>query len=202
MADDIYLSIAQKGESLYKEKGSKFFGYAMPVDSEDKFKAELEKIKQAYHDSRHVCNAFRIGIENEITGKSDDGEPMHSAGDPILGQIIARDLVNVAVFVVRYFGGTKLGVGGLKQAYKIAASEALENAKIKKYIISDEINIHFTYPSSAQVMKLIGDFDATIIEQQYDEKCFLKVKVRQSKSENFITKLREMEYLGIKVESE
>lgn len=202
MEDDLYLSVSKRGESLYKEKGSKFIGIAIPVSSEEDFKKEQDNLKQIYHDARHLCYAFKIGIENEIIAKGDDGEPMHSAGDPILGQIIANNLVNVAVFVVRYFGGTKLGVGGLKQAYKTAASEAIDDSRIKKYIISDHLNIHFTYTNSAQVMKLIDDFNALVTDQKYDEKCFLNVKVRKSKSEEFLKKLQQLEYLGIRAELE
>lgn len=172
----------------------------MRVNSENEFKEAIEKLRQKYHDARHVCYALSIGFENEFIAKSDDGEPMHSAADPILGQIIAADLVNVAVFVIRYFGGTKLGVGGLKHAYKTAASEAINNAQIKEFIISEECKIYFNYSNSSHVMKLIADFEAVIIDQQYDEKCYLKVELRRSLAGRFISKMRELEYLGIRLD--
>ncbi|MEQ8358936.1 MAG: YigZ family protein [Cytophagales bacterium] len=200
MAPDVYRSILKQGEGLYKEKGSKFIGHAMRVDTEKEFKEAIEKLQQKYHDARHVCYALRIGIKNEFIAKSDDGEPMHSAADPILGQIISADLVNVAVFVVRYFGGTKLGVGGLKHAYKTAALEAINKAQIKEFIISEEFKIYFNYSNSSHVMKLIADFEAVIIDQQYDEKCYLKVELRRSLAERFISKMRELEYLGIRLD--
>ncbi len=199
MAADVYRSIFRQGESLYKEKGSKFIGHALRVDSEKELKEEIQKLRQKYYDARHVCFAMRIGLENEFIAKSDDGEPMHSAADPILGQIIAADLINVAVFVIRYFGGTKLGVGGLKQAYKIAAAEAINNARIKEFFISEVCNIYFNYSNSSHVMKLIDEFEAVIIDQQYDEKCYLKIEMRKSLLEAFISKIKQLEYLGIRI---
>ncbi|HYW95669.1 MAG TPA: YigZ family protein, partial [Bacteroidales bacterium] len=135
MKADNYLTIKQRGEGLYKEKGSKFIGFALPVESEDHIKGELESIRKNFHDARHHCYAWRLGPDMELYRANDDGEPGNSAGKPILGQIESRKLTNVLVVVVRYFGGTLLGVGGLINAYRTAASEALDRSVIvKKYV--------------------------------------------------------------------
>lgn len=126
---DLFKSIKGASESLYKEKGSKFIGLAIPVSSHNEIKKAIEKAKEDYRDARHHCYAYRLGFPNPEEKANDDGEPGHSAGDPILNQIKSKELSDTLVIVVRYFGGTKLGVSGLKNAYKCAAKEAIENAE-------------------------------------------------------------------------
>jgi uncharacterized YigZ family protein len=194
---DEYHSISISGRSLYKEKGSKFIGIAVHVDNDSEFKSALEELKKEFHDARHICFAFSHGLNPSTIGKNDDGEPTHSAGNPILGQITAHDLSNSAIFVVRYFGGTKLGVGGLKQAYKIAADQAVKNSKTGKYFICKKLKLIYEYPQTPEIQKLISDFEIKILEQEYSEKCFLNVEVRLSKIDAFLKKLDELEYLNV-----
>ncbi len=177
---DYYFTVVEKGESLYKEKGSKFLGFAINISDQHDFKTQLNEIKKQYHDARHFCFGYVLGYDLEYQQKNDDGEPGHSAGDPILGQIVAGNLTFTAVIVVRHFGGTKLGVGGLKQAYKKAALEALENAKISKKWICDRLTIYFGYNHSSEIMRIISDHEAKIIYQSYLEACEINIEVRKS----------------------
>lgn len=132
---DFFLTIVSKSEGFYKEKGSKFISLAFPVTNEEEIKIIQAELRKEYYDARHYCYAYMLGANKEHYRANDDGEPAHSAGDPILGQIRAKNLTNTLVVVIRYFGGTKLGVGGLISAYKIATEEALNNASIiKKYL--------------------------------------------------------------------
>lgn len=195
---DFYYSISKTGKSLYKEKGSKFIGIAVHIEDENSFKEALESLKKEYHDARHICSGFSYGPEQPVEGKSDDGEPAHSAGDPILGQIHGHDLKNTAIFVVRYFGGVKLGVGGLRQAYKQAASEAIANAVITKKMITDQIRIHFAYEQSPEIMRLIPEFDGRITDQAYSDSCRLEVEIGKSKTRGFCDRLQELGYLGVR----
>lgn len=173
---DLYRTIAHRSESLYKEKGSKFIGLALPINSEEEVKEKLEEIKKQYYDARHHCYAYIIGIEGETYRASDDGEPHHSAGDPILGQIKSQELTNTLVVVVRYFGGTKLGVSGLINAYKTAAFEAITANKIITVEVTEPLIFNFAYAQMNEVMKLVKDFDLNIKEQQFEMDCQLKVE--------------------------
>src|SRR5690606_39655528 len=130
MKDDTYLTIADHAEGLYYEKGSKFIALAYPVSDEEEIKSLLENIRKKYYDARHHCYAYRLGREGLVFRANDAGEPNHSAGDPILGQLRSYNITDVLIVVVRYFGGTKLGVGGLINAYKTAAADAIENSTI------------------------------------------------------------------------
>lgn len=142
---DTYKTIAKRSEALYKEKGSKFIGIAFPASNEDDFKTALESIKNEYHDARHHCYAFKLGMDENNYRYNDDGEPSNSAGAPIYGQIQSFNLTNIGIVVVRYFGGTKLGVGGLISAYRQAAKEALESAQLVSKTISDYYRLTFDY---------------------------------------------------------
>ena len=151
--------MAKKTEGFYKEKGSKFLAFAFPVSSEEEIKEQILVLKKEYYDARHHCYAYILGKDAAHYRANDDGEPGHSAGDPILGQIRSHNLTDVLIVVVRYFGGTKLGVGGLIHAYKTAATDAIANNTIVKKIVTASIKIHFEYLSMNSVMKLIKDYD-------------------------------------------
>ncbi len=160
-----YLSIAKISEGFYKEKGSKFFAFAVPCKTEAEVKAFIQAKRKEHHQAVHVCSAFRLGSDKKLYRSSDDGEPSNSAGPPILGQIQSYDLSNVLVAVVRYYGGTNLGVGGLITAYRTAAKEALTNAEIIE--CEEEVlwNIQFSYSDMPQVMKVLKSFPCTILNQ-------------------------------------
>lgn len=193
MIDDTYLTIKAKAEGLYKEKGSKFISLAFPVQNEEEVKQHLEDVKKQFYDARHHCYAYMLGKDGEVYRANDDGEPNHSAGDPILGQIRSNNLTFVLIIVVRYFGGTKLGVGGLITAYKTAASEALLNGKVVSRKIKSMIDIKFGYLVMNDVMSLVKEYDAEIKEQNFDNTCHMKVEVRLSFSESFMAKLSALE---------
>ena len=174
MSDESYFTLKTPSEGFYKEKGSKFYGFAYPVNSIEEAKEKLDLLRKEYHDARHHCMAYSIRTgEQIVTRASDDGEPNHSAGDPILGQIKSFELQNVVVIVVRYFGGTKLGVSGLIHAYKTAAYEALSSAKIIEVIPKKEITIEYPYEKTNEIMRLISEFQVEIVDQSFEEKCTL-----------------------------
>jgi uncharacterized YigZ family protein len=147
-----FLSLAAPAKGLYKEKGSRFYAFAYPVNSEEEVKQKLEELRREYFNARHHCFAYLLGANKLKYRAFDDGEPNHSAGDPILGQIRSKNLTNVLLVVVRYFGGTKLGVGGLISAYKTAAEEALMNAFIIECEVMKPVEIIYDYTATPEVM--------------------------------------------------
>jgi uncharacterized YigZ family protein len=180
----------------YKEKGSKFIALAFPVSSEDDVKTRLTEVKKKYFDARHHCYAYVLGADKSKFRSYDDGEPNHSAGDPILGQIRSKNLTNVLVIVVRYFGGTKLGVGGLVTAYKTAAEEALTNAQLVEEQIRVTLVFEFTYDVTPTIMKLVKDFDLTIINQEFGESCLIKAAVLLLLKESLLERIRLLNVTG------
>lgn len=176
----VYRTIAAPTEGLFKDKGSKFLAFAFPVTSEGEVKAHLEELKKRYHDARHYCYAYRINPRNIYERANDDGEPRHSAGTPILGQLLSMDMENVLVVVVRYFGGTKLGVPGLINAYKTAARLALEAADVLEEEILETMTISVDYVELNDVMRIVKAFGAKIEDQQMED-C---VKMRLALTEN------------------
>ena len=177
-ADTYYTIDTQPEPAIFKDRKSKFIGYAIPVASVDDVKPEVEKLKKAHHSARHWCYAYRIGVEKINERANDDGEPSNSAGQPILNQIKAKDLTNVLVVVVRYFGGVKLGVGGLMNAYKTAAQLVLEQAEIVEKIRKKNLRIVFDYQDMDKVMRLIKEHDLEIVLQNLQEKGEIIVAVR------------------------
>lgn len=173
-----YHTIQGPSTGLYKEKGSKFMAFAYPVSSEVEVKAMLAGLRKEYFDARHHCYAYVLGPEKNLYRASDDGEPNHSAGDPILGQIRSRQLTNVLVVVVRYFGGVKLGVSGLITAYKEAAADALQQAIIKEEEVTNVYTLTYDYAATPDVMKMVKDVDLDILNQSFDDRCQLQVRVR------------------------
>ena len=166
-------------EALFKDRGSKFFGYAFPVTNEDQIKLQLEALKKLHYNARHWCYAWQLGKSYDAYRANDDGEPSNSAGMPIFGQIQAFDLTNVLVIVVRYFGGTKLGVGGLMQAYKTAARMSLEKTIIVEKTIDEEFFLKFDYPEMNTVMRIIKDEHLLISNQKLELACELQILVRK-----------------------
>ena len=173
---DLYLTIQRPSEGIYKEKGSKFLAFAFQVDNEETIKQHLATLKKQYHDARHHCFAWRLGPELTRYRISDDGEPSGSAGKPIYGQIVSRELSDLLVVVVRYFGGTKLGVGGLINAYRSAASDALDHTSIIECKLYDRLKLEFGYDRMNAVMKVIKDLQLDFEEQEFDMDCSLVLK--------------------------
>lgn len=180
--EDIYHEIAAPAEGLYKEKGSKFIALAFLVKTEDEVKDKLEKVKKEYHDARHHCYAWQLGYDKSAFRYNDDGEPSGTAGRPIYGQIQSNDLTNILIIVIRYFGGIKLGVSGLINAYKTSAAEAIHNAKILSLTINDVYEISFEYPLMNEVMRIVKDTNVKVIEQDFQESCKLILSIRKNES--------------------
>jgi uncharacterized YigZ family protein len=189
---DTFLTIKEPSEGEYKEKGSKFLAFAFQVRTEDEVKERLDELRRKYYDARHHCYAYQLGQDGELWRANDDGEPNHSAGTPILNQIKSFDVTDILVVVIRYFGGTKLGVSGLIRAYKTATQEALENAEIEEKIITKIISFSFEYLGMNDVMKLVKDYELEIVEQEFTNTCQMKLSVRLAVLEEVETKLNDV----------
>ncbi len=194
---DTYLTLSISSEGLYKEKGSKFFGFARSVSHRENVKSILQEFKKKYYDANHHCYAYVLGPKGDQYRANDDGEPGHSAGDPILGQIRARNLTNTLVVVIRYFGGTKLGIPGLIHAYKAAASTALDNNHILKKEITELIDIQFSYQFINSVMRIVKEMNLTIDHQEMTEDCRITLRVRLGIADELKNLLSQMK--GVKI---
>ncbi|MBR5891101.1 MAG: YigZ family protein [Bacteroidaceae bacterium] len=181
LENDVYKTIDVQGEGIYSEKRSKFLAFAIPVLTLDDVKREVEAYQKKYYDARHVCYAYRLGERRELFRANDNGEPSGTAGKPILGQIDSRELTNVLVIVVRYFGGIKLGTSGLIVAYKAAAAEALDATVPVEKTINEEITLKFSYPLLNDVLRIVKEENPRIVEQIFDNECVVKLSIRLSR---------------------
>ena len=181
LEEDIYKTIDVAGEGIYSEKRSKFLAFAIPVQTLDDVKREVEAYQKKYYDARHVCYAYRLGERRELFRANDNGEPSGTAGKPILGQIDSRELTNVLVIVVRYFGGIKLGTSGLIVAYKAAAAEALDATEHVEKTINGEILLKFSYPLLNDVLRIVKEENPRIVEQIFDNECVVRLPIRLSR---------------------
>ncbi|MBN2776347.1 MAG: YigZ family protein [Bacteroidales bacterium] len=198
MENDVFNTIEGESSGFYAEKGSKFHAFAFPVVSEEQVKEIHQELKKKYYDARHHVYAFVIGADKSTYRASDDGEPSNSSGMPVLGQIRSFELTNVLIVVVRYFGGTKLGVPGLINAYKTAAKEALQNAKIIEQFVMQQASVIFNYDEMSFVMKTLSDYDAEIIEQVFLENCKILFQIRLSFYDNLLNSLKQNHKIEIK----
>lgn len=195
--EDTYRTIANPSEGLFKDKGSKFLAFAFPVESEDEIKSILQVIKKNHFSARHHCYAWRLGYEKLLFRANDDGEPSSTAGKPILGQIQSFDLTNILIVVVRYFGGTLLGVSGLINAYKNAANDAILQAEIIEKLVERKLIVEFDYGAMNDVMKIFKDEKLVQIDPAFDLQCSIKTKVRLSECDRIETIFSKLE--GVKV---
>lgn len=187
---DQYYTITDPTEGLYKEKGSKFISYAYSVTSEEQVEERLEEIRNLHHKARHHCYAYEIGIDGNRYRANDDGEPGGTAGKPILGQLHSNEVTDVLVIVVRYFGGTKLGVSGLITAYKEAAKDALRIAEKKQVIIGNPYLLSFGYDQMGHVMNCIKSLDLDILNKAFTDSCEVTVNIRLSQQTELIQRLK------------
>lgn len=187
-----YRTVKGVSEGLYKEKGSKFIAYAVPCYSEEEAKQYLEQWRKEHYQSRHVCWAYRFGLDKKQFRANDDGEPSNSAGAPILGQIQSFDLSNILIGVVRYFGGVKLGVGGLIHAYREAAQDALKQAEFVEIEVFHHIRAGFSYESMPEVMNWLKRMNLEYSNQQFELNCLLDIKLPLHKKAEFKTELAEI----------
>jgi len=183
---DVYYTIEKESQGYFKDKGSKFYAFAFPVQNEDDVKEILTHLKKEHHSARHHCYAWRLGTEDISFRANDDGEPSSTAGKPILGQLQSFNATNILIVVVRYFGGTLLGVSGLINAYRSAAADALKNAEILQKLIEKEVILDFTYNELAEVMNVTKQENLTILNTRFEERCNLTFSVRKSEFEKVI----------------
>lgn len=195
---DTYLTIEKKAEIIFKDKGSKFLAFAFPVENDTQIKEILLALKKEHPNANHHCYAYRLGADKLNYRANDDGEPSNTAGKPILGQIQSNDLTNILIVVVRYFGGTLLGVSGLIHAYKTSAAEAIKETKIVEKFISFNYTINFPFEHLNDVMKLLKQMDCKIMAQQFDNDCEISFSIRKANSEACEEKLKKLN--GLKLE--
>lgn len=198
MEQDFYKTIVQTADGLYKEKGSKFIARTFHVETEDDIRLAIESVKKEFHDARHHCYAYRINPEDELFRSNDDGEPSGTAGKPIYNQILSFGLINVLVVVVRYFGGTKLGVSGLIRAYKSATKEALHQSKIVTRYIFREVELSFEYPLMNSVMMIIKEEKLDILERDFQLSCRLKLNVKKNDLQKVLDRVGKIYGLSVK----
>jgi uncharacterized YigZ family protein len=197
--DDTYLTIEKPSEAIFRDRGSKFLAFAYPINSEADIKAILTTLKTEHPKANHHCWAMRLGIDRSVFRVNDDGEPSGTAGRPILNTLLSRNITNILVVIVRYFGGTLLGVPGLINAYKTATEDALNTAVVIEKTLDDTYIVSFDYQQMNDIMKIIKEDNLTITEQQFDNNCMVKIVIRKMQVNRSINKLEKVEGAIIKL---
>ena len=192
---DIFKTVADRAEAVFTEKRSKFIGFVVPVRTVGEVKEVVEGIRRKYYDARHVCWAYMLGADRTEFRANDDGEPSGTAGKPILGQINSNELTDVLVVVVRYFGGIKLGTGGLIVAYREAAALAIAEAEVVERTVDLQVAFVFEYPLMNDVMRIVKELNATVLEQSYDMDCRMRLEIRKADYNLLIGRLGGVEGL-------
>ncbi len=192
-----YRTIKNRSQGLFKDKRSKFLSFVFPVTTEDQIKEILDDLHSEYHDARHHCYAWRIGADKKLFRANDDGEPSGTAGRPVLGQILKYDLTNILIVVVRYFGGTLLGTGGLITAYRSAAANALEQSEIITQSVEELLEVRFPYSDMNNVMKILKEEQAEQVEQYISMDCIIRVSIPLEKSERVKDRLEGIEQVSV-----
>ena len=195
--EDTYKTIKDSSQGIYKEKGSKFIAFAIPVSSREQIKEYLANLRKSNHSARHHCFAWVIGYNREDYRVNDDGEPSGTAGKPIYGQILSNNITNVLIVVVRYFGGVKLGKGGLINAYRSAAADALKNAVITTKTIRETYRLHFNYPVMSDVMKILNEFDIEQLERRFELDCTIDFSVRKKDKKKVVAMFESLENTSV-----
>ena len=193
MISDTYLTIASPAEGLYKDKGSRFLAFAYPIFSETDVKPLVDALKEKYYDARHHCYAWRLGPKGETFRANDDGEPSSTAGRPILGQLLSNEVTDALIVVVRYFGGTKLGVSGLIETYKAAAAAAIGTNRIVERTVDDTVSVIFPYMTMNDIMRTVKELAPAIVEQDFDTVCSMKLRIRRSRAPELFDRLRKID---------
>lgn len=198
MESDTYKTIKSSSEGIYKEKGSRFIAFAYAVSDQNEIKPIIDKLRKEHHEARHHCYAYMIGKERTMWRVNDDGEPSGTAGRPILGQINSSGLTNILIVVIRYFGGTLLGVSGLINAYKTAAAQAIYNAEIIELTLQEFYEISYPFISMNDVMKILKEENIGQSDQSFDLECCIKINFRASAKEKNLNRLSRVEGLKYK----
>lgn len=194
---DSYKTITKNSHGFYKDKGSKFYAFAYPVENTDQIGQYLDELKKKYYDARHHCYAYALGFDRETTRMNDDGEPSGSAGKPIFGQILSYHVTNVLIVVIRYFGGVKLGIRGLINAYKFASADALENNHIITRHLKDVYELHYDYPMMNRVMYLLKEENLEQLETRFETDCRITFAVRKKDSQRIYGRFNQFHPLKI-----
>lgn len=192
MFEDSYKTIAKPAEGSYSEKRSKFLAYAFPVQNEQEVKERLAEIQKKHWDARHHCYAYILGAHKDAYRLNDNGEPSGTAGRPIYGQLLSKDVTNTLVIVVRYFGGIKLGVSGLQNAYKMAAREALDAAVIEERTVQETYRVTFEYVKMNDIMQILKDPEVQVLDRQSYMQCIYTISVRQREADRITGALRKV----------
>ena len=192
MFEDTYKTIAKSAEGSYSEKRSKFLAYAFPVENEQEVKQKLAEIQKKHWDARHHCYAYILGPHKDAYRLNDNGEPSGTAGRPIYGQLLSKDVTNTLVIVVRYFGGIKLGVSGLQNAYKVAAREALDAAVIEERTIQETYRVTFEYTKMNDIMQILKNPEVQVLDRQSYMQCIYTISVRQRDADRITEALRKV----------
>jgi uncharacterized YigZ family protein len=195
---DEYKTIAKPSQGSFRDRGSKFLAFAVPASSEQEVKQQLEALRKQYYDATHHCYAYILGFDKSAYRVNDDGEPSGTAGRPIYGQLLSADLTNTLIVVVRYYGGTNLGVPGLINAYKTAASEAINNSTILTKIVKETYEIEYPYEAMNDVMKIIKDEILEVINNEFGMKCVIRLAIRHSDAGRIVGKFSKVNQLIIK----
>jgi len=189
---DCYQSVSGQGYAIFREKASKFIAYGLPASNEEEVKKHLETLRKTHYDANHHCYAYRMGFENVLYRINDDGEPSGSAGKPIYGQILSLGLSDVLVVVIRYFGGTKLGIPGLINAYRTAAREALLQMPVISKTVMSQFNVTFNYPMINEVMRILKEEGVKIIHQSSEERCTITFQIRKGLIDKMVTRFARL----------
>ncbi|MDH6342875.1 putative YigZ family protein [Parabacteroides sp. PFB2-12] len=195
---DSYRTIKNPSEGFYSEKRSRFLAFAIPVRTVEEVKAEVDKYRKQYYDSRHVCWAYMLGAERNVFRSNDDGEPSSTAGKPILGQINSNELTDILIIVVRYFGGVELGTSGLIVAYRTAAADAIAQAEIEERTVDVDITIAFEYPYLNGIMRVVKEDNPTIVSQRFEMDCEMTLRIRKSEVERLTNRLLKVDSAYLK----
>lgn len=203
MEEDSYRTIVAPAEAVLRERGSRFLAYAYPIEEEDEIKRLLDALRKRHYDATHHCYAWRLGPKGELFRANDDGEPSGTAGKPILGQMLSKGVTDLLIVVVRYFGGTKLGVPGLIAAYRESAAAVLEAAQIEQRTVDARLEVHFSYLAMNDIMKTIKEIQPKVIAQKFDNVCTIRLAIRQSREDELLARLEKcedasIEHLGYK----
>lgn len=196
--EDTYKTIEKRTQGYFKDRGSKFYAFAYPVKTEEEIKTILQELRKEYHDARHHCYAYILGFDKSAYRMNDDGEPSGTSGKPIYGQLLSHDLTNTLVVVIRYFGGTKLGIPGLINAYKTATKDALSKNNIITKTVNDVYEVHFEYTDMNNVMKIIKEEKIALISNDYQMDCKIVFSVRKNNTNRVYEKFKKIKGLKIK----
>lgn len=192
--NDSYKTIQGTGEGYYTEKRSKFLAFAHHVESAEEVKDIVDSYRKKYYDARHCCYAYMLGADRSAYRANDDGEPSSTAGKPILGQINSKELTNILICVIRYYGGVNLGTGGLIVAYRTAAADAIAHCKIVERLVEEEVTFSFSYPMMNGVMRVVKDMDARIVTQKFELSCEVVLSIRKSLAGELRARLKQLNF--------